>query len=130
MDLKEILDLVERLETSLEKMANTCTADMDIWNEHSNAVLEAASRIRELEGEVERLTKANEHHRYMRANLAPSRDAALADNERLREALAFYASAETWKASGHPQIDADTKPILRDGGKRARAALKGDTNDA
>lgn len=48
---------------------------------------QAASRIRELEREVERLTKVNEHHRYMRANLAPSRDAALADNERLRGAL-------------------------------------------
>lgn len=44
---------------------------------------------------------------------------------RLQSALEFYAKPETWDVNGHPQIDADTKPIVRDGGKVARNALAG-----
>lgn len=47
------------------------------------------------------------------------------DIERLRAALEFYADPKTWKPNGHPQIDADTKLIVRDGGDVAREALKG-----
>ena len=43
----------------------------------------------------------------------------------MRMALEFYAAKETWQVNGHPQVDADTKPIVRDGGKVARDALKG-----
>lgn len=48
----------------------------------------------------------------------------LSVNERLREALTFYAEPKSWEADGHPQIDADTVPVTRDGGRRARAALE------
>lgn len=48
-----------------------------------------------------------------------------AEIERLRGALEFYADPKTWKTNGHPQIDADLKPIVRDGGDVARKALKG-----
>lgn len=48
-----------------------------------------------------------------------------AEIKRLRSALEFYADPKTWTPNGHPQIDSDTKPIVRDGGKVAREALKG-----
>lgn len=48
-----------------------------------------------------------------------------AEVKRLRSALEFYADPKTWTPNGHPQIDSDTKPIVRDGGKVAREALKG-----
>lgn len=47
---------------------------------------------------------------------------------RLRKALAFYADPLSWKARGNPQMDYDTKPILRDGGAIARQAMK-ETSD-
>ncbi|RCK20088.1 hypothetical protein TH8_19700 [Thalassospira profundimaris] len=50
---------------------------------------------------------------------------ARAETARLREALGFYANPETWQADGHPQIDANSKTIFRDGGKVARDALAG-----
>ena len=80
-------DIVERLKSSLEKMASSASVDMHLWNEHSNAVLQAASRIKELEGEAEKAEMALELLRKMRHGAARARDAALADNERLREAL-------------------------------------------
>lgn len=57
------------------------------------------------------------------ASAADDIEALQAENDKLREALGFYADEGTWKTRGHPQIDADTKPILHDGGNRARAAL-------
>lgn len=42
-------DLVKRLRTSTEMMANRCAVDMVLWNEHSNATLEAADRLFEME---------------------------------------------------------------------------------
>ena len=52
-------------------------------------------------------------------------DAIEARIKELEEALAFYANEDTWLVAGHPQIDADTMPILRDKGKQARDALAG-----
>jgi hypothetical protein len=40
-----------------------------------------------------------------------------------REIIAFYGNKKSWTPDGHPQIDADTAPILRDAGERARAFL-------
>lgn len=44
-------DLVKRLGETLLAMANRCTAPTDLWNEHSNAVLEVAAHIKALERE-------------------------------------------------------------------------------
>ena len=44
-------------------------------------------------------------------------------NGELREALKFYASADSWEPRGHPVMDEDTIPVIRDGGKKAREAL-------
>ncbi|WP_417834706.1 hypothetical protein [Thalassospira xiamenensis] len=52
-------------------------------------------------------------------------DEIVAENAQMRGALEFYASPSTWQVNGHPQIDADAKPIVHDGGDRAREALKG-----
>lgn len=50
---------------------------------------------------------------------------AQAETDRLRAALSFYADPKTWQVNGHAQIDADARPIVRDGGKVARDALGG-----
>lgn len=42
-------DLIERLRETTEEMAHLCGLPFALWNEHSNAVLEAADRIEELE---------------------------------------------------------------------------------
>lgn len=49
---------------------------------------------------------------------------------KLEEALAFYATPSSWEAQGHSQIDADTAPIRRDKGDRARSALSGGKTDS
>jgi hypothetical protein len=41
----------------------------------------------------------------------------------LLAALRFYGDPATYRAKGHPQIDADTAPINGDQGRRARDAL-------
>jgi hypothetical protein len=46
----------------------------------------------------------------------------------LEGALAFYAYPSSWKAQGHSQIDADTAPIRRDKGSRARSVLNNTQN--
>jgi hypothetical protein len=75
----------------------------------ANAVRESGERIAELlaanNAEVERRRKA---------------EARLVD---CRSALAFYADPKSWRANGHPQMDADTAPILKDRGARAGAAI-------
>ncbi|MFH1806844.1 MAG: hypothetical protein ABID63_18340 [Pseudomonadota bacterium] len=50
-------------------------------------------------------------------------NACAEENERLRAALEFYADPVTWRTVGHPQIDWENKPILKDQGERAREAL-------
>ncbi|MBC05706.1 hypothetical protein [Thalassospira sp.] len=57
--------------------------------------------------------------------LEETREADFGQGVKMRMALEFYAAKETWQVNGHPQVDADTKPIVRDGGKVARDALKG-----
>ena len=81
MGLIEMSDIVERL----ERRAHDYRArHMGLA---ADEISEAASRIRELEGEVEKAEMALELLRKMRHGAARARDAALADNERLREAL-------------------------------------------
>lgn len=38
-------DLVKRLRTTTEQMARSCSAPMNLWQDHSSAVLTAATRI-------------------------------------------------------------------------------------
>lgn len=46
MELREKEDnLAGRLETTLNQMAASCSVDMNLWNDHSNAVLEAISAL-------------------------------------------------------------------------------------
>ena len=40
------------------------------------------------------------------------------------DALRFYADPESWRAQGHPQIDADNTDIIHDRGAVAKIALK------
>lgn len=54
---------------------------------------QAAARIKELEGDLEKAERALELLRKMRHGAARARDAALAENERLREALEPFARA-------------------------------------
>ena len=57
--------------------------------------------------------------------LVAEREQMADEIERLQGVLRFYADPASWQANGHPQIDADTMPVLCDRGARARAALKG-----
>jgi len=81
---------------------------------------EAADRIEAQAAEIERLNKSAECLAETR-RLAVKDVAELeAENERLREALQFYAEAKNWtyvKSAGCNCIDAD-------GGDTARAALE------
>lgn len=67
-------DIVERLRSTTEQMANNCSVNMTLWCEHSGAALEAASEIERLrlslsearatgrrEGLSEAATIADEH---------------------------------------------------------------------
>jgi hypothetical protein len=71
---------------------------------------------------VEVLDAMDRTLRVMIATLKVERDALKAENQRLREALTFYATEDV----SFPGIG--TVPFAGgdDGGKRARAALKGD----
>jgi hypothetical protein len=40
-----IKELAASLKASVEVMANTCSVPMDLWDRHSNLVLEAARRL-------------------------------------------------------------------------------------
>jgi len=51
------MDIVERLVTTTEAMANLCSAPMDLWNEHSNAALKAAATIAALRKRVSDLER-------------------------------------------------------------------------
>lgn len=46
--------------------------------------------------------------------------------ETLEAALGWYADKDNWRTKGHPQIDWNDKPILRDQGRRAKQALEGE----
>ena len=46
--MSEIAKLVERLRGTTQEMASTCSVPMELWDRHSNAVLEAATRIEDL----------------------------------------------------------------------------------
>ena len=79
-------DLIKRLRETKEEMAHLCGLPLALWNEHSNAVLEAADRIEELEAALRYLVSEcdedmdddyNPHY----APLAQAR-AALADTEK------------------------------------------------
>jgi hypothetical protein len=48
-------DLIKRLRETTEEMAHLCGLPFALWNEHSNAVLEAADRIEQLEADMRRL---------------------------------------------------------------------------
>ena len=52
--------LQERLRATTQEMASACSVPMDLWNRHSNAVLEAADALTDAQAEVERLRKALE----------------------------------------------------------------------
>jgi hypothetical protein len=41
-------DIVERVRTTTEEMANFCSAPMGLWNRHSNACLDCASEVERL----------------------------------------------------------------------------------
>ena len=47
--------LQERLRATTQEMASACSVPMDLWNRHSNAVLEAADALTDAQAEVERL---------------------------------------------------------------------------
>ena len=50
--------LQERLRATTQEMASACSVPMDLWNRHSNAVLEAADALTDAQAEVERLREA------------------------------------------------------------------------
>ena len=54
------MDIVEKLVTTTEAMANLCSAPMDLWNEHSNAALMVAAELTTLRKRVEELEGALE----------------------------------------------------------------------
>ena len=87
---------------------NRATGMSDTFEKISQMAFREAARVGELTLEVSRLN---------------------AENARLRKALNWYANPKSWKAQGHPQIDADTKPILDDHGRRARKALKENSDE-
>ena len=54
--------LIERVRSTTEQMAHRCSVDMNLWDKHSNAALQAADALtealalcREAAGEIERL---------------------------------------------------------------------------
>jgi hypothetical protein len=57
-------------------------------------------------------------------------DRLKAQIQNYEKALKFYADPDTWKARGHPQIDADTAPIVGDRGQVAAAALSDSAHEA
>ena len=54
------------------------------------------------------------------------REEAATRIEALEAALGWYADKDNWRTKGHPQIDWNDKPILRDQGRRAKQALEGE----
>jgi len=57
---EKVESLVERLRETTAHMANSCSAPMSLWQEHSTAVLHAASRIEALEAQVAGMGEALE----------------------------------------------------------------------
>jgi len=51
-------DIAERLRRTTEHMASQCSAPMGLWNNHSNAALEAADTLDAQATEIARLKEA------------------------------------------------------------------------
>lgn len=48
-------DLTNRMRGTLQLMAQSCVAPTVLWNDHANAVLEAAAEIERLDAELDKL---------------------------------------------------------------------------
>lgn len=93
------------------------------------APADALAEVQRLRDERDGLLRAahDNHEADKRAEAAEAeRDAALAEVQRLREALAWYGEQSRLARLIHKDGDAGRNAIAADGGKRARAALDGD----
>jgi hypothetical protein len=86
----------------------------------------AEATLRGLRRQMEALRERGE---WPVSKVVAERDHLLAENERLREALRYYAAESSYEQTGWND---DTFPVVHeDGGRRARAALDaGDTGAA
>lgn len=50
-------NLPERLRRTTQQMASQCSVPMDLWNDHSNACLDAANEIERLQESIRALQK-------------------------------------------------------------------------
>jgi hypothetical protein len=73
---------------------------------------------------LETATVAYRHYARAAVNALPGLIARVEENERLREALTFYAGRENYNDEPLPNNMWKTAKAVFDGGKRARAALR------
>jgi len=87
---EKVESLVERLRETTAHMANSCSAPMSLWQEHSTAVLHAASRIEALEAQVAGMGEALSEIERVSVPVGPMPDLVSPDDYTIR---AIHAAA-------------------------------------
>ncbi len=102
--------LIQKARHTTERMANECSVAMNLWNEHSNAVLDVCARLAEAEGLRAKLARQTAVSAGMQAVSDQWRERAEAAEAKVA-LLERENSGMKWRLTG-PAIAPNVPPFV------------------